>query len=253
MNSELSSRVKNEKVASNESDVYEQTARLHRLLSHVFLCPNAIYTDALFDSTVDKIARDRFALEYGCYNGRTVPALARSNPRRILGIDISEKAIVEAKATHGELADFAVMDCHRLALADESLDVVIGRAILHHLDFDKAILEVRRVLRPGGHAVFIEPLRDNPAGRLVRLLTPRARTRDELPLSRSQIRRADRLFGASQHFYSGLASVGCGIASSFVSRNPANAFMQFAHRLDLKLARSPLRWWMRMVVLCWTK
>jgi len=253
MNSDLSSRVTSEKVASNDGDVYAHTAQLHRRFSHVFQCPNAVFTDTLFDSTVAEAARSSFVLEYGCFNGWSIPALTTCAPRRILGIDISENAIAEAKLNHGSVADFGVMDCHRLALADESLDVVVGRAILHHLDFDAAIREVRRVLKPGGHAVFIEPLRDNPAGKLVRLLTPRARTRDELPLSRAQIRRADKLFSESQHFFSGLVSVGCGMVSSFVSRNPANVVMRLAHRLDLKLAGSPLKWWMRMVVLCWTK
>jgi len=253
MNSDLSSRVTSEKVASNDGDVYAHTAQLHRRFSHVFQCPNAVFTDTLFDSTVAEAARSSFVLEYGCFNGWSIPALTTCAPRRILGIDISENAIAEAKLNHGSVADFGVMDCHRLALADESLDVVVGRAILHHLDFDAAIREVRRVLKPGGHAVFIEPLRDNPAGKLVRLLTPRARTRDELPLSRAQIRRADSLFGESRHFFSGLVSVGCGMVSPLVSRNPANAVMRLAHRLDLKLASSPLKWWMRMVVLCWRK
>ena len=253
MSSDLSSRVTNEKVASNDGDVYAHTAQLHRRFSHVFQCPNAVFTDTLFDSTVAEAARDQFVLDYGCFNGWSIPALATCAPRRILGIDISGNAIAEARLKHGSLADFGVMDCHRLALADESLDVVVGRAILHHLDFDVAIREVRRVLKPGGHAVFIEPLRDNPAGKLVRRLTPRARTRDELPLSRAQIRRADKLFSESRHFFSGLVSVGCGMVSSLVSKNPANAPMRLAHRLDLMLARSPLKWWMRIVVLCWTK
>jgi SAM-dependent methyltransferase len=253
MSADLPSRVASEKVASNESDVYEQVSRLHRRFSHVFVCPNALFADDVFDAAVAEVTRDRTVLEYGCYVGRSIPALVACEPRRILGIDISEKAIAEANRTHGSVAEFGVMDCHRLALADESLDAVIGRAILHHLDFDTAIREIRRVLRPGGHALFIEPLRDNPAGKLIRRLTPRARTREELPLSRAQIRRADDLFGQSRHFFSGLVSVACGMVSPLFSRNPSNLLMRFAHRADLRLARSPLRWWMRMAVLHWTK
>ena len=253
MNPDLSSRATREKLAWNDGDVHAQSARLQRRFSHVFLCPNAVYTGRLFDSTLADVARGRFVLEYGCFNGWAIPGLAQCAPRRILGIDLSENAIADAKRSHGSVADFGVMDGHHLALADASLDVVVGRAILHHLEFDTAIREVHRVLKPGGHAVFSEPLRDNPAGKLVRLLTPKARTRDELPLSRAQIRRADKLFSERRHFFSGLASVGCGMASSLVSADPANGLMRLAHRLDLRLAASPLRWWMRMVVLCWTK
>jgi SAM-dependent methyltransferase len=253
MNSDLSSRVAKEKAAWNDSDVHAHAAQLHRRFSHVFLCPNAVFTDTAFDSAVAAAARDRFVLEYGCFTGAMIPVLAKCAPRKILGIDISRNAIAEAKLKHGSVAHFGVMDCHRLALADDSLDAVVGRAILHHLDFDTAIREIRRVLKPGGHAVFIEPLRDNPAGKLLRLLTPRARTVDELPLSQSQIRRADGLFSESRHVFSGLVSVGCGMVSSLVSKNPANALMSLAHRVDLRLANSPLRWWMRIAVLCWTK
>jgi len=253
MSSGYSRRAANEKIAYNDGEVYGRSARLQSRFNHVFLCPNAAYANRLFASTLAEVAPGRFVLEYGCFNGRTLPGLASHAPRQILGIDISEKAISEARREHGGIACFGVMDGHRLALADESVDVVVGSAILHHLEFETAIREIRRVLKPGGHALFIEPLRDNPAGKLIRLLTPGARTRDELPLSRSQIRWADSLFGENRHFFSGLLSVGCGMVSSMVSRNPGNAVMRLAHRLDLRLAGSPLKWWMRTVVLCWTK
>jgi SAM-dependent methyltransferase len=219
----------------------------------VFLCPNAIFADALFASTLAVVSKDRFVLDYGCFNGWMIPTLAQCAPRRILGIDISATAIADAKARYESVAEFSVMDGHRLALADASLDVVVGRAILHHLEFDTAIAEIHRVLKPGGHALFVEPLRDNPAGKLVRLLTPRARTRDESPLSRAQIRRADKMFGNRRHFFSGLVSVGCGLVSSLLSNNPQNSCLRLAHRVDLALAVSPLKWWMRAVVLHWTK
>lgn len=253
MNSDLSSRTASEKAEYNDGGVYTRSAKLQSRFSHVFLCPNAAYAERLFDSTLAEVARNNSVLEFGCFTGRSIPGLVKFALQKILGIDISENAIAEAKSNYGTLADFAVMDCHRLALADESQDVVVGRAILHHLEFDTAIREIRRVLRPGGHALFIEPLRDNPAGKLVRMLTPGARTRDELPLSRAQIRWADSLFRENRHFFSGLLSVGCGMVSSMVSRNPENAVMRLAHRLDLMLASSPLKWWMRMVVLRWTK
>jgi SAM-dependent methyltransferase len=46
-------------------------------------------------------------------------------------------------------------DAESLPFADESFDLVIGHAILHHLpDLDRAFAEFRRVLRPGGRIVF---------------------------------------------------------------------------------------------------
>ncbi len=39
---------------------------------------------------------------------------------------------------------------------------VLGKQILHHLDMTQAVPEIARVLRPGGRAVFLEPLIHNP-------------------------------------------------------------------------------------------
>jgi len=109
------------------------------------------------------------------------------------------------------------------------------------------------VLAPGGLAAFIEPLRGNPLLALGRLLTPRARTSDELPLSAAQIRRGDRLFGASDHLFFNLASVPAGIMSSLTSGRPDNALMRAADRVDRALAATPAKYWMRSAVLAWRK
>jgi SAM-dependent methyltransferase len=46
-------------------------------------------------------------------------------------------------------------DAESLPFPDESFDLVIGHAVLHHLpDLDRAFTEFRRVLRPAGRIVF---------------------------------------------------------------------------------------------------
>jgi len=54
-----------------------------------------------------------------------------------------------------------VTDAERLPFADESFDLVLGHAVLHHIpDLDRAFTEFHRVLRPGGMLVFAgEPSR----------------------------------------------------------------------------------------------
>ncbi|HMD68987.1 MAG TPA: class I SAM-dependent methyltransferase, partial [Chitinivibrionales bacterium] len=46
--------------------------------------------------------------------------------------------------------------------ADSSFDAVVGLSILHHLDIDKALAGIHRVLRPGGTMAFSEPNMLNP-------------------------------------------------------------------------------------------
>ncbi|HMJ36841.1 MAG TPA: class I SAM-dependent methyltransferase [Baekduia sp.] len=51
--------------------------------------------------------------------------------------------------------DARVADAEALPFDDESFDLVLGHAVLHHLpDLDQAWREIHRVLRPGGVAVF---------------------------------------------------------------------------------------------------
>lgn len=54
-----------------------------------------------------------------------------------------------------EAVDSLQADAESLPFRDESFDLVIGHAVLHHLpDLDRAFSEFRRVLRPGGRIVF---------------------------------------------------------------------------------------------------
>ncbi len=66
-----------------------------------------------------------------------------------------------------------VADAERLPYDDESFDIVIGHAVLHHIpDLDTTFQEILRVLKPGGRFVFAgEPTRhgDFVARRLSRL------------------------------------------------------------------------------------
>jgi SAM-dependent methyltransferase len=79
--------------------------------------------------------------------------------------------------------------------------MIVGSAILHHLDLDKAYAELSRCLKPGGRAVFIEPTGHNPLLNLYRRMTPALRTVDERPMRRPDFDRAQRYFSNVQVRY----------------------------------------------------
>ncbi len=79
--------------------------------------------------------------------------------------DISP-GMVRTLATNADRLGLAVRaaraDAESLPFADESFDLVLGHAVLHHLpDLERAFGEFARVLRPGGRIVFAgEPSRN---------------------------------------------------------------------------------------------
>ena len=91
------------------------------------------------------------------------------------------------------------MGGEKLDYPDACFDTAIGFAILHHLNLEMAIAELYRVLKPGGIALFAEPLASNPLINLYRRLTPHYRTADEAPLDLSSMRPLLSRFSAVQH------------------------------------------------------
>ena len=125
-------------------------------------------------------------LEYGCGNGWLTAELA-SIGGKIYSFDISEEAIKTAnlflsKHNLSQNVCLKKMSGEELEYPDNSFDVVVGFAILHHLDLDKAIPEIYRVMKPSACAYFAEPLGTNPLINFYRKLTPEFRTVDESPI-----------------------------------------------------------------------
>jgi ubiquinone/menaquinone biosynthesis C-methylase UbiE len=144
-----------------------------------------------------------FVLEYGCGPGSAAFDLAAQGAR-VVGIDLSEVAIEQSKAKALELGleiDFRCMNAESLEFEDNTFDMIVGSAILHHLDLDKAYGELSRCLKPGGRAVFIEPTGHNPFLNLYRKMTPALRTVDERPMRRPDFDRAQRYFSNVQVRY----------------------------------------------------
>jgi len=119
---------------------------------------------------------DKRVVDFGCGQGEnTVPLVRRQ--AKVFGVDISPDAITVALERlevngHPDKAEFVVASAHSLPIAGDSIDVVFGIAILHHLDLNQVSREVRRVLRKGGRAIFQEPVRDSRMLTAFRKLVP---------------------------------------------------------------------------------
>lgn len=138
----------------------------------------------LYRDLITRACAGRAVLEYGCGPGSYAFDLAERGAH-VTGVDISPVAIELARKTAAERGldvRFEVMNAESLDVADGSFDIVCGSGILHHLDLSRGLPEVRRVLKRGGRAVFLEPLGHNPLINWYRRRTPHLRSVDEHPL-----------------------------------------------------------------------
>ena len=160
-----------------------------------------------FLDRVTACAAGKDVLDYGCSTGDHALALAPI-ARSYLGIDISDVAIATAQQrAAGLAASFQVADAMATGLPDASFDLVFGSGIVHHLDTERSLREIARLLRPGGIALFWEPLGKNPLINAYRAITPSARTPDEHPLLEADIRIAESIFPRVDVGFYGLTSL----------------------------------------------
>lgn len=239
-----------EREAGYWESVVHNNGRLQQRFHHVFSCPNWDWAEARHHDAIRKAVAGRVVLDYGCGDGASSRVLLACGARHVYGVDLSDKAIALARGRGIANTTFEVGDAHHLPWPDASFDVVVGRAILHHLDLPRATRELVRVLRPGGEIFFVEPLYHNPLAALFRLLTPKARTADEKPLTRAEVLRMGEAFERSEHGYALLTSMALGAFTSLLPGvGPHNWVLKLADRMDRGLAHTPLRWWMGQVYL----
>jgi ubiquinone/menaquinone biosynthesis C-methylase UbiE len=160
-----------------------------------------------FDERGLAYARDRFeavagrtgwpyrrALEIGCGTGFFSLNLKLAGVLQQLSVvDISPGMVEAAKRNArglGFSVDGRVGDAEALPFPDESFDLVVGHAVLHHVpDVELAFGEMLRVLRPGGRLVVCgEPTRygDYVARRLSRATWWAATRLTQLPALRAR-------------------------------------------------------------------
>jgi SAM-dependent methyltransferase len=177
--------------------------------SYTKILSRSPYSRQLLDDTITdrmKVADGANVLEIGS-NAFIGYIVARGfKPSKLTCINISESELkLGTDFVSNNKAEFPVefkiMDANKLEFADGQFDLVFGGAILHHLNFQTAIKEIHRVLKPDGHMMFHEPLGNNPVAKLIRFLTPFARTRDEKPLDRKDLEFVKQYFHTQYAFF----------------------------------------------------
>ncbi len=115
-------------------------------------------------------------LDVGCGNGTAPIHLATTFGLEVTGVDIDPEQIQTAVAESTNLAAtrFLVADAIDLPFADGEFDLVYTNKTTHHIrEWQQALTEMTRVLKPGGHLLYTDFVA--PFGR--RLPTRRALNR----------------------------------------------------------------------------
>lgn len=110
------------------------------------------------------VFRGADVLDFGCATGWLTHALANLGCNAV-GVDISPSALQLARTwcdqrgvRAGGAVQFKVYDGHRLPMDDCSVDRVVCMDAFHHVkDQAATLVELARVLRPGGRIAMVEP------------------------------------------------------------------------------------------------
>lgn len=238
----MDERVVRELRASDEQDVYRNWGKLSKRFDHVFFGPNTSYYERIFDDLVRtglESGGEKRVLEIGCGTGWYSDRIASFGAASVLGIDISPKRLEQARQKYerpGKSLKYALADVSEGL--EGVFDVIVAKAILHHLDYQRLVPAVYgKNLRPGGLFLIWEPLGENLLIRAYHWLLPGVHTPDERSFTREDIHWFHTQFPDCQVLPVNYLSLPLGIISSLVFKHTDNRLLRMADRIDRFLAR----------------
>ncbi len=141
---------------------------------HLQYAPQSVYAKHLVQHVVQaaQLPQRSQVLEIGCGAGRFTVDLLQRLDGKLVALDLSENLLrglrrqLEQLPVEGRAKWELVMgDVYHLdtVFGEARFDAVVGFFFLHHLDdLTRAIQELRKLLRPNGQMLFVEPNRRNP-------------------------------------------------------------------------------------------
>lgn len=113
------------------------------------------------------VYKNKIGLDIGSANGALAIELAKTGAKKMYGIDLAQgfinKAGKKAKEDKLKNVEFIQADARKLPFEDNFFDFATCVEVLEHVpNFEKAIGEVKRVLKPGGTFVITVPNSLNP-------------------------------------------------------------------------------------------
>lgn len=98
-------------------------------------------------------------LDVGCGNGAAAIEIALRYSLEVTGIDVDPEQIRLAEESHQGInhVRFLTADATHLPFSDGEFDIVAANKLTHHiLNWEDALAEIIRVLKPKGHLVYAD-------------------------------------------------------------------------------------------------
>lgn len=117
---------------------------------------------SVYHLAAENFKQNSIMLDFGSGPGDNALRFARIG-YKVEGFDISESNVavshmVFEKNGYQGRGKFQVSAAETLPYPNDYFDFIAGIDILHHIDIAKSVSECKRVLKPGGVAIFREPL-----------------------------------------------------------------------------------------------
>ena len=175
-------------------------------------------------------------IDLGCGTGAFTKELKKFS-LNMTAVDLSQGAVSSAKKN--DPGCFAICsDIEKLSFADESFDIVVFSAVLHHFkDFSKCASEAYRVLKKGGRFFAFDPNIKNPfmkVYRSARSVSGSTHTVNERLLSKEEL---EKIFKEAGFSVSVLAISGIELRQA--NRGIFDKFLFFYNLLERGMALLP--------------
>jgi ubiquinone/menaquinone biosynthesis C-methylase UbiE len=250
----VAARVNREKAAHEDGHIDDALRKWWAAFPHAFSNPATKSSEAYYVRELGSV-KDKIILDYGCGQGDFAVWLVEQQGARVVGIDISEFNVehCKQKASDRKLDpskyQFLAMNAHETTFPDAYFDRVVGNGILHHLDLQKSLSEVDRILKPSGKAIFQEPLGENPLLKFYRRVAG-IHTPDERPLTSADLDYLTNQWRIKVR-YNGLVTFPVALVTSVLMRPyPNNFLLRLAGNIEQHLNnRHFLDHWNRSAVL----
>ena len=109
------------------------------------------------DYLIKHVSKGSSVLEVGCGEGRSLNYI-KDTAKKIIGVDIDEKAILDAKNNLGDYKNisFFVEDGRKLSFKDDSFDYVLCLTTPANFmdETDKFYQEMKRIVKPKGEIII---------------------------------------------------------------------------------------------------